>query len=185
MRTSQMSDKELSKEIQRLYKNVSRRISRIEKRQNTASQTATSKFYLFKEKFPYTLKEYNRKEKEKIYNTLRTINDLKTSTVKGAIKQKQNFEKVDRAFQGLNNEQKEIAREIINDLLDNNKLLKGFKYDVMSVVAAQIRNNITPEEIFQNINYLYDEATMESADIDEDIDDIFLSKLDEFKFELM
>ena len=86
------SNKELKQEIRRLNKNLSRRIENIEGLGNSVPLYAVNSYRNIEKDIPNVLKTDNTDKLYDMYRDLKYINDLKSSSVKGALHTQRVFE---------------------------------------------------------------------------------------------
>lgn len=173
--------KTILKESQRLYKNLSRRMTNIMKYGDKASQHAVSKWKEFNDEFPERItKRLEPKKLVSIYRDLKYINALKTSTVKGAIRTKKVFVPVKEKLNVLSKSSQDKFWDIYSKLYEHTTTMERFKYELFDTIIDYVYEGIDEDKAVIDIIRAYDQSLMqmEGAGTDEQVRLLFTSKLE-------
>lgn len=186
MKASNLNANELAKDIRRIEKNLKQRVAHIEAREDLPQFGAES-FRKFEEKLHRKLdgnllSSLTEAELRTLHRDIRYINDLKSTSIKGAEMARDKYIPVKDKLDALSPEIRNKFWEIYGKLVDENRLLEQFKYDIMGADINLIYGGTQADEIVDTIRELYD-TTLEELGrnaTDEDIKVLFTSKLESF-----
>ena len=150
--------KQIAKENQRLLKNIKRRVKTLESKYGET--IATKKFASLKNK---TTRNLSAKELREQRRDLLYINNLKTSTVRGFKSFKKNFESI--AERMTNKDFKDLFWDIYGKMVEENKLLEKYKYELFDSIEELINDGINEDKIIEKLHDLYNEDYIENKEI--------------------
>lgn len=155
MKPPKLTDKEIRSEIRKLQRNLSRRITSIERRP-TLPQYAVKRYRELE--IPSQLSKISTTELRDLYRDLRYINAMKTATVKGAEKARKEYEPIREQLETLSAQKQGDVWRLYQKLYEQNPTIDKFKYLILSVITDEIMQGTSGEVIYENISELYDEA---------------------------
>lgn len=168
--------KTIQTETRRLIKNLSRRIARIEGKENLAQYTVKEYKKL---EIPKKLKELDDKELTKLYRDLKYVSNLKTSTVKGARTAYNKFEPVKEKLNVLSPEVRDRFWSVYGKLYERNPTMEHFKYEIFDTSIDYIFGGQESDQAVKDIINEYDKTLKELGGnaTNDDIKVLFTSKL--------
>lgn len=176
-----LAGKDLRREFSKEFRNVQRRMVNIERRSETASQIAVNKFKEFRKSLPSDWRFATDEDLRKYFSDLRYISNLKSATVKGAVRTKARFGPIERELEFVSPLLKEKFWASYQKLVEENILLEKYKYEIMDAVKTAVVNQAQePDEILRVINELYHTATLEGEGNEKATDKLFIQYLSEF-----
>ena len=186
MKASNLNANELAKDIRRIEKNLKQRVAHIEAHEDLPQFGAES-FRKFEDRLHRKLdgrplSSLTEEELRTLHRDIRYINDLKSTSIRGAEIARDKYIPVKEKLDVLSPEIKSKFWEIYGKLVDENRLLEQFKYDIMGADISMIYGGTQADEIVETIRELYD-TTLEELGrnaTDEDIKVLFTSKLESF-----
>ena len=183
MISSELTEEQLVKEIRRVNKNLSRRLTRIEKRGLEVSTFALNKYNDFKEKLPVgrELRKLDKKQLQSLYRDVKYISNLKSSTVKGALSTKNKFEPIRDRLNTLSKTQQEKFWEIYGKLYETNATMEKFKYEIFNESIDEVFGATETDRIVQDIIDEYNETLKDlgsEADVEQIRKKLFTNKID-------
>lgn len=162
-------EKELAKQVQRLLRNIKRRLLTISSK--GLESPATNKFISMVESgvIPLSTRNLSRMQLINSLRNLKYIQSLKTSYTKGA---RQWTNKIKPIFDRLVNNgitSKNDFFKLYNKLVEENALLEKYKYDVWDIIEKGIENG-EPDEVIRNkvmdlLNEIYNKEEVSMEDI--------------------
>ena len=163
MISSELTEEQLVKEIRRVNKNLSRRLTRIEKRGLEVSTFALNKYNDFKEKLPVgrELRKLDKKQLQSLYRDVKYISNLKSSTVKGALSTKNKFEPIRDKLNTLSKTQQEKFWEIYGKLYETNATMEKFKYEIFDESIDEVFGATETDKIVKEIIDEFNETLKE------------------------
>lgn len=151
MLASQLTPAEMRKESKRLIKNISARISRIEGLGSSAPQYAVNRFRQLEQNLPAKLTDLSDSQLRTLYRDLRYIENLKSSSVKGAKEVAVKFEPIKEKLDALSPTTKKKFWEIYGKLYERTSgTMENFKYELFAA----------------NIDYIYGGQEVDKAVMD-------------------
>lgn len=180
MLATQLSPKEIRQESRRLIKNLSRRIARIEGLGPSAPQYAVKEYRELEKRIPKRLTELSDKDLFNLHRDLRYINNLKTSTVKGALHTQEKFEPIKTKLEALSPETRDKFWEIYGKLFEiMGGTFENYKYELMETNIDYVYGgqdvDVAVSDIISEYNRTLEE--LGSFVTDEDIKLLFTSRL--------
>ena len=174
MISSELTEEQLVKEIRRVNKNLSRRLTRIEKRGLEASTFALNKYKDLKGRLPTgrELRKLDKKQLQSFYRDIKYISNLKSSTVKGALATKNKFEPI---------REQEKFWEIYGKLYETNATMEKFKYEIFNESIDEVFGATETDKIVQDIIDEYNETLKDlgsEADVEQIRKKLFTNKID-------
>lgn len=167
-----------TKELRRELYNLQRRLARVEKgaQSGRLSTLALDKYKeaVAKGTIRNDIRNLTPKERKAMYNDIKYISNLKSSTVKGAKTRMKYWEEdVGKTYDTFSDVEKKTFNEMVDKILE--LMGDAFKYDVQRVVAEEVdKGRLSTEEqkaeLLKNTTELYRQATiMSGGDNDEEI----------------
>ena len=183
-KTRTLEEKNLIKDINNLKRNIERRFFNIEKRGLYSPSLEKYKYQVGRKDYEYdenllknkkrfydaSVKGKNVTQLQTIYNRLKYINDLKTSTLKGAKKFQEKVEPLlNKVFKHdyyeKGEDDKKIYRnkvfELYGKFVDEKFLLEKFRYEILDYIEENIEKS--EEELRDELNDLYNELDKEQS----------------------
>ena len=162
MLASNLTTKEMRKESRRLIKNLSRRIARIEGLGSTAPQYAVNKYRELEKKIPKRLTQLSDTDLRTLYRDLKSINSLKSSTVKGAMSTQSKLDELTEKMQvdGKYSTLRELFSSLSPKTRDSLWEFYGKTYDTM---GKGIADKFKYELFGTAIDYVYGGEDIERA----------------------
>lgn len=181
MLASELAPKEMRKEVRRLIRNLSRRITNIEGLGTSAPQYAVNKYRNLEKDLPRDLRKLSPSKLTTLYRDLTYIGNLKTSTVKGALKVSKTFEPIRQQLDVLSPDLRNKFWEIYGKLYgETGGQIENFKYEIFNTNIDYIYSGEEADKAVLDIMQEYDKTLRElgSRATDEEIKILFTSKLD-------
>lgn len=186
MRSSrEMTDRELKREIRRISRNLSKRISNLERLGITTSRETIRKYHELEAEIA-ALNILDRKELTQLYRDINYINNLKTSTVRGSLKAQINFRPIEEYISELSEEDNKTFWHAYNTLVEDRMISNYFKYEAMKIARIIFEKKLNATEVRESfIKNLHDIQRKYGASISDDkfrnivnkeINDIFVSE---------
>lgn len=141
----------ISKQNQKLLKNLKRRIKNLNKK--FGATPATKK--LLELKVPMYTKGLSLQQLKDQRRDLLYITSLKTSYVKGMKNFLEHWEKIDTYLKQSGPETENKFWEIYNKFVEEHAIMHKFKYDVSEVIYAGMSEGKTEEQIEENLKTLF------------------------------
>lgn len=175
---------ELIKEIQRLERNIRKRVENIEAREDLPQFGAESFRKYEKRKANKLdgkkLTSLSEKDLTTLYRDISYLNDLKSLSIKGAEYAKEKYLPIKNMLETFSPNMKEKFREAYSKLVSNYGLTdKYFKYEVQGAeIELMLSGQSNTDEIYRRIKELFDETLFENPDANEtEIRVLFADKL--------
>lgn len=159
---------ETKQEIRKLIRNIGRRVKNIEELGESAPQYATKRFHEITDNRK-PLSEMTEKELNTLYRDLKYVDNLKSSTVKGAILVQHNFEPYNNVLQILSENARKKFWEIYDKFYERTAgTAEAYKYIIFEQNIDEILSgNTDVDEIVHNLIEAYDKSLMETGGDDE------------------
>lgn len=186
MKASNLNANELAKDIRRIEKNLKQRVAHIEAHEDLPQFGAES-FRKFEDRLHRKLdgkplSSLTEEELRTLHRDIRYINDLKSTSIRGAEIARDKYIPIKERLEALSPELRDRFREAYNKLVDENKLLEQFKYDIMGVDIDMIYGGSQADDIYYNIMELVDKTLekLGSGYTDEEFKLLLTSELESF-----
>ena len=166
MRGSQfMTDDELRSEIKRITRNVQRRVEKIEKLgDENAVQDAAKTFREYQKELPKDLKKVIKTtDLVRYYRRAKGLNELKTSTLRGAKSAMETIGKVRKYLDTLSEEKRKSFWKAYHKFYEYSND-ESYKYEVMAETLHDTMSGEDVETIVENLIKKYDEAQIEASE---------------------
>ena len=151
MKAENLSQRELREETRRLLTNLSKRISHIEGLE-TAPKYAVNRFRDIEKNVPSSLTQLSEKDLRNLYRDLRYVNQLKSSTVKGATEVENVFEPIKRKIESLQQENQRKVFGIYERFFETvGGLASHYKYEVLDYATEAIQSIGDEDEALINL----------------------------------
>jgi len=159
---------ETKQEIRKLIRNIGRRVKNIEELGFIAPQYATQRFHELTDNSK-SLSDMTEKELNTLYRDLKYIDNLKSSTVKGAIDVGRNFEPIKQDLDTLSESTKKKFWEIYEKFYERTAgTAEAYKYIVFEQNIDEIfSGNTDVDDIVHKLIEAYDKSLMETGGDDE------------------
>ena len=180
MISTQLTPKQIIREISRLRRNISKRLSNVEGLGDTAPQYAINRFRDLEKDIPKNLRTATESKLRTIYRDLRYINSLKSSTYKGAKNIQQTFEPIKEKLNALSPETRNKFWEMYGKLYERTSgTLENFKYQIFQTNIDYIYSGTDVDTSVEEIIREYDKTleTLGEQPSDEEIKLLFTEKL--------
>lgn len=159
---------ETKQEIRKLIRNIGRRVKNIEELGFIAPQYATRKFHELTDNRK-SLSDMTEKELNTLYRDLKYVDNLKSSTVKGAIDVGRNFEPIKQDLDTLSESTKKKFWEIYEKFYERTAgTAEAYKYIIFEQNIDEIfSGNTDVDDIVNKLIEAYDKSLMETGGDDE------------------
>lgn len=186
MSSRDMTDSELKKEIRKLNNSLSKRISDIRGMGDTVPQYAIKKYEELN--IPENLRWIDRKELNSLYRQLKYIDNLKTSTLEGAVKAQNQWETHKSILNYMSEDYRNKFWEMYEKITEHmGGTYLAFKYNIMDIVEDYLFGstslNVDMEKAIDEIEKAYTDTFKElrSNPDEEEIFLLFTNKLQSFR----
>lgn len=137
MKANQLKGEYLLKEVEDLYEELNDRIYEIEKAGYSLKKDASHRFRELQKKVPNNFSELNDKELRSIYRELKYIDDLKTSTLRGAEEAQTMYKDIEDIVDKLGPRVKQRFWKLYDNLYERNQLAAlAYKYDILNALST-------------------------------------------------
>ena len=167
---------DLEKEVKRLYKNVSRRIERVRALED-APTYAVKDFDEATKNFSGSTKGMTMKDLLDLERDLEYINDLKTSSVKGALKAKETFKPIADKLDTFSKSTKDKFWELYGKFMETVNIMDKYKYNVMDVVMDYTTAGISVEKAIKEMQDKFDTIIEERGGFDDNASKMYFQSL--------
>lgn len=167
---------DLEKEVKRLYKNVSRRIERVRALED-APTYAVKDFDEATKNFSGSTKGMTMKDLLDLERDLEYINDLKTSSVKGALKAKETFKPIADKLDTFSKTTKDKFWELYGKFMETLNIMDKYKYDVMDIVMDYTTAGVSVDEAVEEMQKKFDTIIEERGGFDNRASKIYFQSL--------
>ena len=164
---------ELIKEIQRLERNIRKRVEHIESREDLPQFGAESFRKYEKRKAnkldKKRLTSLSEKDLTTLYRDIKYLNDLRSLNIKGAEYAKEKYLPIKNMLETFSPDMREKFKEAYSKLVSNYALTdKYFKYEVQGAeMELMLSGQSNTDEIYRRIKELFDETLFENPDANE------------------
>ena len=165
MKAVEIERDDLIKESQRLYRNISRRLKRIQEIEK-APEYALINFRKLQEKYPRDIRKLDDKELKSFYRQVKYIDELKSSRIENINKMKETWTPIEEALKIFSKEAKDKFWEIYGKIYENAPN-ERYKYDVFSVIQQKMMYGEDVDDIAEQIIDLYWKTTNDYSEVDE------------------
>lgn len=186
MKASNLNANELAKDIRRIEKNLKQRVAHIEAHEDLPQFGAES-FRKFEDRLHRKLdgkplSSLTEEELRSLHRDIRYINDLKSTSIRGAEIARDKYLPIKERLEALSPELRDRFREAYNKLVGENKLLEQFKYDIMGVDIDMIYGGSQADDIYFTIREVVDKTLekLGSGYTDEEFKLLLTSELESF-----
>ena len=156
---------DLEKEVKRLYKNVSRRIKRVRALENVPT-------YAVKD-FDEATKNYTGRTSKmsmgdllNLERDLEYIDNLKTSSVKGALKAKETFKPIADKLETYSKDTQDQFWALYGKFMETLNVMDKYKYDVMDIVMDYTTAGVSVDEAVKEMQKKFDTIIEERGGFD-------------------
>lgn len=167
---------DLEKEVKRLYKNVSRRIERVRALED-APTYAVKDFDEATKNFSGSTKGMTMKDLLDLERDLEYINDLKTSSVKGALKAKETFKPIADKLDNFSKTTKDKFWELYGKFMETVNIMDKYKYNVMDIVMDYTTAGISVEKAIKEMQDKFDTIIEERGGFDDNASKMYFQSL--------
>lgn len=187
MRFDNMTRRQAENEITRLYKNIDRRLQNVKKVNiegyDINKTGAITNFEKFNDKYDMDkLKSYSDKDIHSMLRSLRYINNLKSSSVKGAKDIAKKGGEILNILEKVRNnkDNDDKISSIVSKLEElSNGLTEYFKYDIINIVDREIKGGKDEREILATLHDIFEESYERGQQTNVNYKLLFASKLKE------
>lgn len=167
---------DLEKEVKRLYRNVSRRIEKVRALEN-APTYAVKDFDEATKNFSGSTKGMSMQELLNLERDLEYINDLKTSSVRGALKAKETFKPIADKLESYSKETQSKFWELYGKFMETLNIMDKYKYDVMDIVMDYTTAGVSIDEALKEMQNKFDTIIEERGGFDDNASKIYFQSL--------
>lgn len=167
---------DLEKEVKRLYKNVSRRIERVRALED-APTYAVKDFDEATKNFSGSTKGMTMKDLLDLERDLEYINDLKTSSVKGALKAKETFKPIADKLDTFSKSTKDKFWELYGKFMETVNIMDKYKYNVMDVVMDYTTAGVSVDKAMEEMQKKFDTIIEERGGFDNNASKMYFQSL--------
>lgn len=162
-------------------KNVGSRIKKIDALGIALEKSASTDFKKFLKEYKNIGKDTSEKELRNAYRDLKYIDQLKTSTVKGAKEAFENFADVSEMLKALSNTQQDKFWNIYKRFYETSGgMAERFKYEVFEAIIDAQYSGMDADEFSENLNKIFDQVYGEAkgaGGTDAELELLFAEKL--------
>lgn len=181
MVSTDLTKEELLNEVRRLKKNVGGRIKKIDALGFSLEKSASTDYKKFLEEYKNLGKNTSEKELRSAYRDLKYIDQLKTSTVKGAREAFENFADLSGMLTALSRTEQDKFWEIYKRFYETSGgMAERFKYEVFEAILDARYSGMDVDEFSENLNKIFVQVYVESkgaGGTDAELDLLFTEKL--------
>ena len=181
MVSTDLTKEELLKEVRRLKKNVGSRINNIDALGIALEKSASTDYKKFLKEYKILGKSTPEKVLRNEYRDLRYIDQLKTSTVKGAREAFENFADISGMLDALSRTERDKFWEIYKRFYETSGgMAERFKYEVFEAIIDAQYSGMDADEFSENLNKIFDQVYGESkgaGGTDAELELLFTEKL--------
>lgn len=167
MRSRKLTADEMRAESRRLYRNISARMKNIRGQETPVLNNALDRFRTLQETYIRYTSKMDESTLRKYYRDLKYIDNLKSSTVAGAIAAKKAVDERLSFKDQFTEKQWKKIENVYNKLVENNALLDRFKYDLEKAIGTRVKSRKGVDAIIEEIERAYGTAYEEFYDDDD------------------
>lgn len=167
---------DLEKEVKRLYRNLSRRIEKVRALEN-APTYAVKDFDEATKNYAGRTSKMSMQELLNLERDLEYINELKTSTVKGALKAKETFEPIADKLENFSKKSQDKFWELYGKFMETLNIMDKYKYDVMDVVMDYTTAGVSVDEAVEEMQKKFDTIIEERGGFDSRASKIYFQSI--------
>ena len=146
---------DLEKEVKRLYKNVSRRIEKVRALEN-APTYAVKDFDEATKNYTGRTSKMSMQELLNLERDLEYIDNLKTSSVKGALKAKETFKPIADKLEKFSKDTQYQFWALYGKFMETLNIMDKYKYDVMDIVMDYTTAGVSVDEAMKEMQKKFD-----------------------------
>ena len=156
---------DLEKEVKRLYRNVSRRIEKVRALEN-APTYAVKDFDEATKNYTGRTSKMSMQELLNLERDLEYIDNLKTSSVKGALKAKETFKPIADKLETYSKDTQYQFWALYGKFMETLNVMDKYKYDVMDVVMDYTTAGVSVDEAVKEMQKKFDTIIEERGRFD-------------------
>lgn len=156
---------DLEKEVKRLYRNVSRRIEKVRALEN-APTYAVKDFDEATKNYTGRTSKMSMQELLNLERDLEYIDNLKTSSVKGALKAKETFKPIADKLEKFSKDTQYQFWALYGKFMETLNVMDKYKYDVMDVVMDYTTAGVSVDEAVKEMQKKFDDIIEERGGFD-------------------
>lgn len=156
---------DLEKEVKRLYRNVSRRIEKVRALEN-APTYAVKDFDEATKNYTGRTSKMSMQELLNLERDLEYIDNLKTSSVKGALKAKETFKPIADKLEKFSKDTQYQFWALYGKFMETLNVMDKYKYDVMDVVMDYTTAGVSVDEAVKEMQKKFDTIIEERGGFD-------------------
>ena len=156
---------DLEKEVKRLYRNVSRRIEKVRALEN-APTYAVKDFDEATKNYTGRTSKMSMQELLNLERDLEYIDNLKTSSVKGALKAKETFKPIADKLEKFSKDTQYQFWALYGKFMETLNVMDKYKYDVMDIVMDYTTAGVSVDEAVKEMQKKFDTIIEERGGFD-------------------
>lgn len=156
---------DLEKEVKRLYRNVSRRIEKVRALEN-APTYAVKDFDEATKNYTGRTSKMSMQELLNLERDLEYIDNLKTSSVKGALKAKETFKPIADKLEKFSKDAQYQFWALYGKFMETLNVMDKYKYDVMDIVMDYTTAGVSVDEAVKEMQKKFDDIIEERGGFD-------------------
>ena len=167
---------DLEKEVKRLYRNVSRRIEKVRALEN-APTYAVKDFDEATKNYTGRTSKMPMQELLNLERDLEYIDNLKTSSVKGALKAKETFKPIADKLEKFSKDTQYQFWALYGKFMETLNVMDKYKYDVMDIVMDYTTAGVSVDEAMKEMQKKFDTIIEERGGFDNNASKMYFQSL--------
>ena len=169
---------DLEKEVKRLYRNVSRRIEKV-RALEIAPTYAVKDFDEATKNYTGRTSKMSMQELLNLERDLEYIDNLKTSSVKGALKAKETFKPIADKLEKFSKDTQYQFWALYGKFMETLNVMDKYKYDVMDIVMDYTTAGVSVDEAVKEMQKKFDTIIEERGGFDNNASKMYFQSLKE------